>query len=115
MAAKIVVLGAGFGGLELSTILSNTLGDDLELTLIDKSDHFIFGYSKLDVMFGRQTPEAVRIAYQHIVKPGVRFRQEYIRAIDPLARRGRPMVGHTRPMLWWSRSVPTTISTPLLG
>jgi sulfide:quinone oxidoreductase len=87
MTPKVVVLGAGFGGLELSTILSDAFGDGLDLTLIDKSDHFVFGYSKLDVMFGREAPDAVRLAYRTIVKPGVRFRQETITAIDPVARR----------------------------
>jgi len=38
-------------------------------------------------MFGRKTPAAVRLAYRNIVKPGVRFRQETITAIDPEARR----------------------------
>src|SRR5512135_1044680 len=83
----MVVLGAGFGGLELSTSLSEAFGDRLDLTLIDKSDSFYFGFSKLDVMFGRKTPGAVRLAYSNIVKPGVRFRQEEITAIDPAARR----------------------------
>ncbi len=83
---KVVVLGAGFGGLELSTKLSEALGDRLDLTLIDKNDTFFFGYSKLDVMFGRQAPEAVLLPYHAIVKPGVQFRQETITAIDPAAR-----------------------------
>ena len=87
MPPRIVVLGAGFGGLELSTILSDELGGEMDLTLIDKSDHFIFGYSKLDVMFGRETPEAVRLQYRNIVKPGVTFRQETITSIDPTTRR----------------------------
>lgn len=87
MAIKVVVLGAGFGGLELSTLLSAALGEQLELTLIDKSDAFIFGFSKLDVMFGRTLPAAVRLEYRHIVKPGVRFRQETVTQIDPLTRR----------------------------
>ncbi|HEY8173413.1 MAG TPA: FAD-dependent oxidoreductase [Dehalococcoidia bacterium] len=87
MPPKVVVLGAGFGGLELTTILSDTLTDGLDLTLIDKSDHFVFGFSKLDVMFGRQSPDEVRVAYRNIVKPGVHFRQESITAIDPEARR----------------------------
>ena len=87
MKLKVVVLGAGFGGLELSTILSEALGEDLDLTLIDKSDLFFFGFSKLDVMFGNKTPEAVRLYYRNIVKPGVTFRQENITAIDPEARR----------------------------
>lgn len=87
MAPKVVVLGAGFGGLELTTILSDRFGDELDLTLIDRSPHFIFGFSKLDVMFGREAPDAVRLEYRHIVKPGVRFRQEAITAIDPVARK----------------------------
>ena len=87
MKLRVVVLGAGFGGLELSTLLSEAIGDRLDLTLIDRNDSFVFGYSKLDVMFGRKTPDAVRLAYRNIVKPGVRFRQEAIIAIEPEARR----------------------------
>lgn len=84
---RVVVLGAGFGGLELSTVLSEALGERLDLTLIDQSDSFVFGYSKLDVMFGRKLPDAVRLPYHHIRQPGVRFRQETITAIDPHRRR----------------------------
>ena len=87
MKLRVVVLGAGFGGLELSTILSEALPDRIDLTLIDQNDAFVFGFSKLDVMFGRKTPDAVRLAYRNIIKPGVRFRQETITAIDPEARR----------------------------
>jgi sulfide:quinone oxidoreductase len=84
---RVVVLGAGFGGLELSTVLSEELGDDVDVTLIEKNDAFVFGFSKLDVMFGRTTPDAVRLAYREIVKPGVRVLRETITAIDPEARR----------------------------
>jgi sulfide:quinone oxidoreductase len=87
MKLRVVVLGAGFGGLELSAMLSEALPGRLDLTLIDKNDSFIFGFSKLDVMFGRKTPDAVRVAYRGIEKPGVVFRQEAITAIDPEARR----------------------------
>jgi sulfide:quinone oxidoreductase len=83
---RVVVLGAGFGGLELSTILSDEFGDDLDLSLIDKNDSFVFGFSKLDVMFGRETPEAVRVHYRNISKPGVTFRQESITSINPESR-----------------------------
>lgn len=67
-------------------MLSEALGDGVEVTLIDKNDSFVFGYSKLDVMFGRTEPGAVRLAYRDIAKPGVRFLQETITAIDPEAR-----------------------------
>lgn len=86
MEPRILVLGAGFGGLELSAILSEALPGRLDLTLIDKGESFIFGFSKLDVMFGRETPDAVRLAYAKIAKPGVRFRQETVKSIDPAAR-----------------------------
>jgi sulfide:quinone oxidoreductase len=86
MKTRVLVLGAGFGGLELATMLSEALGDGVEITLIDKGDAFVFGYSKLDVMFGRTTPEKVRLAYRDIAKPGVSFLRETIAAIDPRAR-----------------------------
>ena len=72
VAARIVVLGAGFGGLELATVLSEALGEDAGVTLIDSSDAFVFGYSKLDVMFGRTTLDAVRLPYSEVAKTGVR-------------------------------------------
>src|SRR5437667_3835502 len=87
MKTRVVVLGAGFGGLELATMLSEALGDDIDVTLIDKNDAFVFGYSKLDVMFGRTTLDAVRLEYRDIAKPGLRFLQQTITAIDPDARR----------------------------
>ena len=83
MTSRILVLGAGFGGLELATILSEELGEDADVVLIEKGDAFVFGYSKLDVMFGRETPDAVRLPYRDFVKPGVRFANETITAIDP--------------------------------
>jgi sulfide:quinone oxidoreductase len=82
MTSRIVVLGAGFGGLELATILSEELGEDADVVLIEKGDAFVFGYSKLDVMFGRETPDAVRLPYADFVKPGVRFANETVTAID---------------------------------
>jgi sulfide:quinone oxidoreductase len=84
---RVVVLGAGFGGLELATTLSHALGDDIDVTLIDKAEAFVFGYSKLDVMFGRTTLDAVKLPYGDLAKPGVRFLQETITAIDPEQRR----------------------------
>jgi sulfide:quinone oxidoreductase len=83
---KILVLGAGFGGLELTTRLSDALGDAVEIVLIDKSDGFVFGFSKLDVMFGRTVADRVVHHYRDLVKPGVRFVQTTIRSIDPHTR-----------------------------
>ena len=86
MTQRIVILGAGFGGMELSTLLSEEVAGDAEITLIDHGDSFVFGYSKLDVMFRGAAPEAVRLPYTEFVKPGVDFVRDTVVAIDPERR-----------------------------
>jgi sulfide:quinone oxidoreductase len=83
----VLILGAGFGGLELATRLSESYADAVRVTLIDRSETFFFGFSKLEVMLGRQSADAVRLPYDDIVKDGVEFRQETVTAIDPATRR----------------------------
>jgi sulfide:quinone oxidoreductase len=83
VSERILVLGAGFAGLELATILSETFGDDAGVTLVERGDAFVFGYSKLDVMFGHAEPDAVRLPYSAVAKPGVRLVRETVTAIDP--------------------------------
>ena len=84
---SILILGAGFAGLELATRLSEEVPDDVDVTIIDSSDAFVFGYSKLDVMFGRVDPATVRLPYARLSKPSVRFVQERAVSIDPEHRR----------------------------
>ena len=90
---RILVLGAGFGGLELTTRLSDELGHDADIMLVDKAGGFVFGFSKLDVMFGRTTAPAVWHSYHDLVRPGVRFVQATIRSIDPVRRRAETDAG----------------------
>jgi sulfide:quinone oxidoreductase len=82
----VVILGAGFGGLELSSRLSEELAGEVRVTLIDRSDGFTFGFAKLDILFGRTSAADAKLLYRDIAKPGVEFRQETITAIDPEAR-----------------------------
>jgi len=84
---RIVILGAGFGGLELSTDLSARMGGDAEIVLIDQNGGFIFGFSKLDVMFGRTSPHSVFHPYGDIERLGVRFVRTTVRAIDAERKR----------------------------
>jgi sulfide:quinone oxidoreductase len=78
----VVILGAGFGGLELASRLSG----EARVTLIDRNDGFTFGFSKLDILFRGADPSAAKLLYREIAKTGVEFRQETITAIDPAAR-----------------------------
>ena len=67
--------------------MSDQFGDNIDVVLIDQSDGFVFGFSKLDVMFGKAPASSVRHPYRDLVKPGVRFIQTTVRAIDPVAKR----------------------------
>lgn len=83
---RILILGAGFGGLELSTRLSEEFGDAVDVVLIDRGEGFVFGFSKLDVMFGRVSAPHVVHSFADVVKPGVTFVQAEVMAIDPVSR-----------------------------
>ena len=45
MTTSVLVLGAGFGGLELSSRSSRSWATQVDVTLIDRSDAFVFGFS----------------------------------------------------------------------
>lgn len=83
----VVVLGAGFAGLELATRLSDSLADEVGVTLIDQGKAFSFGYSKLDVLFGRKDTKDVLLDYADISKEAVEFRRERVTSIEPETRR----------------------------
>src|SRR5258708_19809062 len=87
MSKHVLILGAGFGGLELATRLSETIADAVRVTLIDRNDSFYFGFSKLEVMLGRQSTDDVRLYYRDFVKDCVEFRQETVTGVHPPARR----------------------------
>lgn len=57
---RVVILGAGFGGLELATLLSQE--------------------------FGRASEKHVVHRYVDMVLPGVSFVQSTVRTLDPVAR-----------------------------
>ena len=82
----VVILGAGFAGLELATRLSETLADEVRVTLLDRSDTFTFGFAKLDILFGRKSRAEVALPYADISKPSVEFRREHVTAIDAETR-----------------------------
>ena len=76
----------------------------------------MFGFSKLDVMFGRTTADAVLHPYRDIVKPGVRFVQATI-TVDRSGRASgsRPTPARSTPTSWSSRSAPTSTRRPRPG
>ncbi|PUB08447.1 NAD(P)/FAD-dependent oxidoreductase [Yoonia sediminilitoris] len=87
MKSRVLILGAGFGGMELATLLSEALGEKADVTVIDKRDRFVFGYSRIDVMFGKTTLDEVGLSYASFIKPGIRLVKETITSIDAEAKR----------------------------
>src|SRR5437899_11538919 len=87
MKKHVLILGAGFAGLELAARLSDSLADAVRVTLLDKNDSFHFGFSKLDVLLGRRARADVLTRYGGLSKAGVEFRQESVTTIDPENRR----------------------------
>ena len=85
MSKKVLILGAGFGGLELATRLKSLIANDVEVTLIDKHDFFILGFAKLEVLFGRKSADDIKNHYRNL-SPGIRFLRENIQSIDPELR-----------------------------
>jgi sulfide:quinone oxidoreductase len=76
-------------GLELATRLSESLAGEVRATLIDQTDSFSFGFSKLDILFGRKATADVLLHYDDISLEVVEFRRE--RNCSALRRRSRPV------------------------
>ena len=85
-STRVLVLGAGFGGLEVATLLSARAEESVEVVVVDRAEGFVFGYSKLDVMFGHRLEEQVFHPYADLVRPGLRFVRSEIREIDVHAK-----------------------------
>ncbi len=87
MTKHVVILGAGFGGLELASRLSEASADAVRVTLIDRNEAFFFGFSKLEVMLGRESAAEIMLPYSEFAKEGVEFRRETVTGVDPETRR----------------------------
>lgn len=90
---RILILGAGFGGLETASGLDAALKGDHEITLVDRNDAFSVGFSKVDVLFGRRTEEQVRYRYADLRAERVRFVKAEAKLIDTAARRVETTAG----------------------
>jgi sulfide:quinone oxidoreductase len=82
---QVLILGGGFGGLEVAARLSAAGVRDI--VVVDASDSFTFGFAKLDVLLGRATPPDVALPYSTVALPGVTVVRERVLSIEPATRR----------------------------
>ena len=71
MRPRVVVLGAGFGGLELTAMLSEALGAEIELVLIDQADSFVFVSEFTRRKFTEFFPDFARAKPGTVLHPSV--------------------------------------------
>ncbi|MBS1848192.1 MAG: FAD-dependent oxidoreductase [Actinobacteria bacterium] len=81
---RIVILGAGFGGLEVATRLVDAIGGQsgVEIVLIDRSEAFVAGADHIDFLAGRASLADVRHPFAESIDPRVRFVHSDVHRID---------------------------------
>ena len=83
---RVLVLGVGLGGLELTSRLADEFGDGVEIVLIDQSDALCSASRSSTSCSGEPFPRGSGIVSRHR-EPGVQFVEATVRSIDPVAKR----------------------------
>lgn len=82
-APRILILGAGFGGLTLATDLDRLAeAGKAQVTLVDKNSSFSMGFSMQWVLMDRRKPEDGERSYSSLKSSRVKFIRDEIVAID---------------------------------
>lgn len=86
--ARVIVMGAGIGGMPAAYELRKRLGKQHEVTLVGASEHFQFTPSNPWVAVGWRTPAEVTVPIRpNVEKKGIRFVAEAVARIEPDANR----------------------------
>jgi sulfide:quinone oxidoreductase len=85
--ATVLILGGGFGGAVAATRLRERLGDNVQVTLIDKKPSYSICATNAWVMLGQTTPKDVTVWRTGLMKRGVDVVEAEVTAIDPKARK----------------------------
>lgn len=83
---RVLILGGGFGGIAAARRLKQTLGEEDEVILVDRRDHFMVGFRKTWALTGQSTLEAGQRPLDSLTSLGIRVMQDPVTRIDPAAR-----------------------------
>lgn len=83
---RIVILGAGFGGLACAHLLRKNLSQEHHITVIDKKDYFLMGFVNLWILYGNRNLKESKIALSNLHGKGISFVQDEITAINPIEK-----------------------------
>jgi sulfide:quinone oxidoreductase len=87
--ARVLVLGAGFGGIATATRLRSLLGSGHEVVLVDRSTDFVMGLRKTWAIVGAHPLEEGRRSLASLRSQGIDVRTATVEALDPVGRRAR--------------------------
>ena len=87
--ARVLVLGAGFGGIAAATRLRSLLDPAHEIVLVDRRADFVMGLRKTWAIVGAHPLEEGRRHLADLHERDIDVRQAPVEAIDPAARRVR--------------------------
>jgi sulfide:quinone oxidoreductase len=85
--SRVLVLGAGFGGIAAATRLRSLLDPAHEVALVDRRSDFVMGLRKTWAIIGSHPLDEGRRELGSLRERGIAVRQATIQAIDPAARR----------------------------
>ncbi|MGD1837474.1 MAG: FAD-dependent oxidoreductase [Nitrososphaeraceae archaeon] len=81
---KILILGAGFGGLVSANLLRRNLqNEECQITVIDKNQYFMMGLVNLWILSGTRGLKDSQVALNKLESKGIKFLNDEIIRIDP--------------------------------
>jgi len=84
--AHVLILGGGFGGVAAGVELRKLLAPEDRITLVDRREHFYFGFRKTWALLGETTLAAGQRPLKSLERLGITVRQGSVDAIDPEAK-----------------------------
>ena len=86
MTKRIVILGAGIGGIAAANELVKRLRGKHEIVVVDQAEQYEFSPSYLWMMSGIRTLDQISVPISRISKKGIKFHRAKVQAIDPRTR-----------------------------
>ena len=86
---RVLILGAGFGGLTTANLLQKNLSLSSvkhQISIVDSKDYFIMGLVNLWILSGIRTLDDSKIALSRLENKGIRYLNAEVTAIDPVSR-----------------------------
>lgn len=91
--ARVLILGAGFGGLYTALEAHHALGRQAEITIVDRNDYFLYTPLLYQITTGELAPRHLARPLARLLPRDVRFVQAEVHAVDLTARRVETQAG----------------------